>query len=178
IYKVETEARLPKSVARTASMGEVTQDKQTIRAHLLKHAMRLSKELITKRLTARQLTVFLTLKSSDKQAVTSELPYASADYFLLAREAGRALDALYDSDQLYRACGLIAGDIAIRQYGTFDLFQMADQQREEKHLKLLETMHIINHKHGDNVLSICGAMQKRKAEGVMGRFAYPVLECR
>jgi len=38
-------------------------------------------------------------------------------------------------------------------------------------------MHIINHKHGDNVIAICGAMQKRKAEGVMGRFAYPVLEC-
>jgi len=177
IYKVETEAKLPKSVARTASLGEITQDKQTIRAHLLKHAMRLSKELITKRLTVRQLTVFLTLKSFDKQATTSELPYPSADYFLLASEAGRALDTLYDPGQFYRACGLIADDIAIRQSGSFDLFQMAEQQREEKHLKLLETMHTINHKHGDNVIAICGAMQKRKAEGVMGRFAYPVLEC-
>ena len=177
IYKVEIEARMPKSVARTASMGEVTQDKQTIHAHLLKHAMRLSKELITKRLASGQLTVFLTLKSFDKQASTSELPYPSADYFLLASEAGRALDTLYDPDQFYRACGLIAGDIAVRQSGSFDLFQMADQQREEKPLKLLETMHIINHKHGDNVIAICGAMQKRKTEGVMGRFAYPVLEC-
>src|SRR3989338_4525404 len=90
IYKIETEAKLPKSVARTASMGEVTQDKQTIYAHLLNHAMRLSKELITKRLTARQLTVSLTLKSFDKQADTSDLPYPSADYFFLASEAGRA----------------------------------------------------------------------------------------
>jgi len=177
IFKVETEAKLPKSVARTASMGEVTQDKQTIRAHLLKHAMRLSKELITKRLTVRQLTVFLTLKSFDKQTSTSELPYPSADYFLLASEAGRVLDGLYDPDCHYRACGLIANDIAIRQSGSFDLFQMAEQQREEKHLKLLEALHAINRKHGDNVLSICGARQKRKAGGAMGRFSYPVLEC-
>lgn len=145
--------------------------------HLLNHAMRLSKELITKRLTARQLTVFLTLKSFDKQASTSELPYPSADYFLLASEACRALDTLYDPNQFYRACGLIASDIAVRQSGNFDLFQMAEQQREEKHLKLLETLHAINRKHGDNVLSICGAMQKRKAGGAMGRFVYPVLEC-
>jgi len=177
IYKVETEAKLPKSVTRTASLGEVTQDKQTIRAHLLKHAMRLSKELITRRLTSRQLTVFLTLKSFDKQASTSDLPYPSADYFLLASEAGRVLDGLYDPDCHYRACGLIANDIAIRQSGSFDLFQMAEQQREEKHLKLLEALHAINRKHGDNVLSICGARQKRKAGGAMGRFAYPVLEC-
>ena len=177
IYKVETEAKLPKSVTRTASLGEVTQDKQTIRAHLLKHAMRLSKELITRRLTSRQLTVFLTLKSFDKQASTSDLPYPSADYFLLASEAGRVLDGLYDPDCHYRACGLIANDIAIRQSGSFDLFQMAEQQREEKHLKLLEALHAINRKHGDNVLSICGARQKRKAGGAMGRFSYPVLEC-
>lgn len=177
IYKVETEARMPKSVARTASMGEITQDKQAIHAHLLSHAMRLSKELITKRLTAGQLTVFLTLKSFDKQACTSDLSYPSADYFLLASEAGRTLDTLYDPDQFYRACGLIASDIAARQSGSFDLFQMSEQQREEKHLRLLETLHAINRKHGDNVLSICGARQKRSAGGAMGRFVYPVLEC-
>ena len=177
LYKIEAEAKLPKSVARTASLGEVTQDKQTIRAHLLGHAMRLSKELITRRLAARQLTVFLTLKSFDKQASTSDLPYPSADYFLLASEAGRVLDDLYDPDCHYRACGLIASDIAIRQSGSFDMFQMAEQQREEKHLRLLETLHAINHKHGDNVLSICGSIQKRRAGGAMRRFVYPVLEC-
>ena len=177
LYKVETEAKLPKSVARTASLGEVTQDRQTIHAHLLNHAMRLSRELITKRLTAGQLTVFLTMKSFDKQACTSDLPYPSADYFLLASEAGRALDGLYDADCHYRACGLIASDIAIRQSGSFDLFQMAEQQQEEKHLQLLETLHAINRKYGANVLSVCGAMQKRRAGGEMGRFEYPVLEC-
>lgn len=173
IYKVETEARLPKCVARTASLGEVTQDRAIIQAHLYGHAMRLSRELITKRLTAGQLTVFLTMKSFDKQSITSRLPYPSADYFLLAKEAKVALDALYDCGQLYRACGLIAGDIIIRQYGGFDLFQMADQQREEKHLKLLNVVHAANRKYGGGMLSICGAMQKHKA----GRFAYPVLEC-
>ncbi len=159
LYKVETEARLPKSVARTASMGQPTQDQAIIRAHLARHAMRLSKALMDKRLTARRLTVFLTLKSFDQQAVTTALPYPTADYFLLMAEANRAVDGLFDPGQIYRACGLIATDIAVRQAGNFDLFQQAERQREDKHLQLLEAVHRVNRKYGDNMLAMCGALK-------------------
>ncbi len=147
-----------------------------IRAHLMRHAMRLSKELMQKRLTARRLTVFLTLKSFDPQAVTAELPYSSADYFMLMDEAGRALDKLFDPERIYRACGLVATDIAVRQSGDFDLFRRAEQQHEDKHLQLLQAMHRINHKYGDNMLSVCGAFKSgSRAAGT--RFNYPMLEC-
>ncbi len=176
LYKVETAARLPKSVFRTASMGQLTQDQTVIRAHLMRHAMRLSKELMQKRLTASRLTVFLTLKSFDPQAVTAELPYPTADYFMLMDEVGRALDKLFDPEQIYRACGLVATDIAVRQSGDFDLFRRAEQQHEDKHLQLLQTMHCINHKYGDNMLSVCGAFKSgSRAAGT--RFNYPMLEC-
>ena len=176
LYKVETEPKLPKSVARTASMGQLTQDHTTIRAHLGQHAMRLSKTLMEKRLTAKRLTVFLTLKSFDQQAATTQLPYPTADYFLLMAEAGRAVDGLFDPLQTYRACGLVATDIAIRHAGNFDLFQQVEQQREDKHLQLLAAMHRVNHKYGDNVLAICGTARAVSKVNRM-RFGYPVLEC-
>ena len=176
LYPVVTEPKLPKSVARTASMGQPTQDQAIIRAHLGRHAMRLSKELIEKRLTAKQLTTFVTLKSFDKQAVTTELPYPTADYFLLIKEAGRAVDKLFDPTRIYRACGLIATDITVRQAGDFDLFHQAERQQEDKHLKLLQTLHQVNHKYGNNVLLMCSAL-KASSKVAAARFNYPLLEC-
>ncbi|MBI5659625.1 MAG: DNA polymerase IV [Nitrosomonadales bacterium] len=176
VYRVEPEAGLPKSVARTASMGQVTGDKATIHAHLIHHAMRLSGALMEKRITAKHLTVFLALKSFAKQAITSELPYPTADYFLLAKQAGKALDDMFDPGQRYRACGLIATGIAIRQAGNFDLFQQAEQRQEEKHLKLLETLHNVNQKFGSNTMTVCASL-KLAGKGNHARFNYPMLEC-
>lgn len=129
-----------------------------------------------KRLSAKRLTVFLTLKSFDQQAATTALPYPTADYFLLVAEAGRAVDGLFDPTQLYRACGLIATDITLRQAGSFDLFQQAERQHEDKHLQLLEAMHRVNHKYGDNVLAMCGA-EKLGSKVRRARFGYPLMEC-
>ena len=138
--------------------------------------MRLSKALMDKRLTARRLTVFLTLKSFDQQAATTELPYPTADYFVLMAEANKAVDGLFDASRVYRACGLIAMDIAVRQAGTFDLFQQAERQREDKHLQLLEAVHRVNRKYGDNVLAMCGAAKPGRKVS-RARFNYPIMEC-
>lgn len=176
IYRVEADPRLPKSVARTASMGQVTGSKATVRAHLLHHAMRLSGALMEKRITAGHLTVFLALKSFDRQAITSELPYPTADYFLLAKQAGESLDKLFDPARQYRACGLIATNIAIRRAESFGLFQQAEQPREEKHLKLLEALHGVNRKYGSNTMTVCASF-KPAGKKNRARFCYPVLEC-
>lgn len=176
VYRVEPEAGLPKSVARTASMGQITGDKAIVHAHLVHHAMRLSGALMEKRITAKYLTVFLALKSFDKQATTSELPYPTADYFLLAKRAGEALDKLFDPGLQYRACGLVATGIAIRQAGSFDMFQQAEQRQEERHLKLLEVLHSVNRKYGSNTITVCASLQPH-GKGNRARFSYPVLEC-
>ena len=142
--------------------------------------MRLSKELIEKRLTTRNLIVMLTLKSFEKQLTSASLSHPTADYFLLADAAGRALQEMFDLAQSYRACGLIATEIAPVRSDDFDLFQQSERLREEKHLKLLQAVHGLNQKYGDNVISIAAAMQppsgnKGSPRGV--RFNYPMLEC-
>lgn len=158
VYRVEAEPKLPKSLARTASLGQLTQDHTIIRAHLARHAMRLSKALMDKRLVARRLTVFITLKSFDPQAVTIELAYPTADYFLLIAEASKVVDRLFDPLQIYRACGLIASNLSVRQVTNFDLFQREEQQREDKHRRLLEAVHLVNHKYGESMLSMGSAI--------------------
>ena len=176
VYQVEAELKLPKSIARTASLGQITQDKAIIYAHLTRHAMRLSKELIEKRLASKRLTVFLTLKSFDRQATTVHLPYPTADYFLLMEEMSKMVEHLFDLSQMYRACGIVATDIDIRQSGSFDMFQQAEQQLEDKHLKLLKTVHRVNQKYGTDMLFICSAIKKTEQMKHM-RFKYPMLEC-
>ena len=185
LYPVVTECRMPKSVARTASMGQLTQDRAIIRMHLARHTMRLSKALMEKRLTARRLTVFLTLESFEQQAFTAELPYPTADYFLLMAQVSSALQGLFDPLRVYRACGLIATDINIRHAAHFGLFQQTERQHEDKHRQLLETMHCVNHKYGNNVLVMCGSLKPagKAASAKMAafckgaRFAYPMMEC-
>lgn len=176
VFKVETVPRLPQSVARTASLGQVTQDKVMVRAHLMRHAMRLSRELIEQRLTARQLTVFLTLKSFERRAVAVTLPHPTADYFLLMEEVNKVLAHLFDPAQVYRACGLVTTEIAVRGTGNFDLFQQAEEQREEKHLKLLHTVRDVNRKFGGDAVSIC-AMARPTRPTPLARFSYPLMEC-
>jgi DNA polymerase V len=176
LYGVESDARLPQSVARTASLGTLTQDRETIRAHLMRHALRLSRELIEKRLTAQQLTLFLTLKSFDKRAQTRALGYPTADYFVLMQEAGSMLDALYDPAQACRACGLVATGIAPRAAAVYDLFQQNELKVEERHVQLLETVYAINAAYGAGSVGICG-MAEGWGEKRGQRFCYPVLEC-
>lgn len=176
VYRVELGAGLPQSVARTASLGRVTGDKAVVHAHLVHHAMRLSGALMEKRITAKYLTVFLVLKSFGKQGFTAELPYPTADYFLLAQQAGAALDALFDPARQYRACGLVATGIAARQTASSDLFRQVEQRREEKHLKLLEVLHGVNRKFGKNTLTVCVPFNRGRT-GARARFGYPLLEC-
>jgi len=52
VYPLETGASQPKSIARTASLGEVTRDRRLIASHLSYHTMRLVSALVAKRLTA------------------------------------------------------------------------------------------------------------------------------
>ena len=86
------------------------------------------------------------------------------------------VEHLFDSSQMYRACGMVATDIDIRQSGSFDMFQQAEQQLEDKHLKLLKTVHKVNQKYGTDMLFICSALKKTEQMKHM-RFKYPMLEC-
>src|SRR5208282_5062732 len=109
---LELQPKLPKSIARTASMGEITSDRDRIAAHLARHVTRLATELVTKRYLAARIVFYLELRTFESFGAECRLQYPTASYITLSHAAQQALDQLYAPASLYRACGVIACEIS------------------------------------------------------------------
>lgn len=173
VFPLELVLKLPKSIARTASLGEVTQSHETLIAHLLHHTTRLAVELIIKRYAASRLTVSLQLESFEGLGVEVRLAYPTSNYFTLAKAARRAFEALYRPGALYRACGVILTHISSTLGETQDLFGV--MARDARQGSLFETVDAINRKHGAGTLKIASALPIRRAERAR-RLRYPLFD--
>jgi DNA polymerase-4/DNA polymerase V len=172
-FPLELVPKLPKSIARTASLGEVTEDRETLIAHLTHHLTRLAVELITKRYATTRLTVSLQRKSFEGQGVEVRLPYPTANYFTLAKAARRAFEALYRPGVPYRACGVILTHISSNVGETQDLFGVVEKDARQG--QLFETVDAINRKHGAGTLRLASALPVRHIERAR-RLRYPLFE--
>ncbi len=103
VFPLELEPKLPKSIARTASMGEVTSNRDKLAAHLANHATRLATELVTKRYLAGRVVFYLELRTFESFGAECRFQYPTAIYFTLAGAAQWALDQLYKPGSRYRA---------------------------------------------------------------------------
>jgi len=172
VLPLELKPGLPKSVARTASMGQVTQDRNLVMAHLSGHVMRLVSELVAKHLLTRRLYLFLTLASFERcgTALSLEVPTNSLKRVMNAVKSG--LFRLFRSGQTYRACGVVASDISSAMTATNDLFGlMASDSRQAQ---LMLTVNAINRKYGNRTLSLAAASRIKKKSSQL-RFHYPLL---
>jgi len=173
VFALELVPKLPKSVARTASMGEISACRETLTGHLTHHITRLATELLRKRLAASRLTVFLTLKSFDKSGLEIRLDHPTANYFALSRAAGEAFERLFQPGQLYRGCGVVASDIVSAANIERDLFGVVDT--DERQGRLLETMDAINRKFGNGTMRMLAAVPTRR-KSREERFQLPLFE--
>jgi len=170
---LELYAKLPKSIARTASLGEVTSEKQIIYSHLIHHSVRLTTELVTKMLLAKQVTVFLRLKNFNSVSSKIELDFPTNNYFYLSRHIQNAMDELYHSDEKYLACGVIAGKISRGEESQPDLF--GHMKRDAKQASLFLIVDDINKRYGMSTVGMAAAKKvsnKRK----FPRFIYPLIQ--
>lgn len=173
VFALELEPRLPKSIARTASLGEITASRETLAAHLTHHTTRVATELVMKRYMAAKLAVFLRLKSFDSASVEIRLDYPTASYFVLSRAVQAALDRLYQPGQLYRGCGVVASEISFAASVTHDLFGVMEQDGRQG--TLLETMDAINGKYGTGTVRMLASLPLKKHEKDR-LFNYPLFE--
>ena len=173
VYPLDLLPALPKSIARTASMGEISSDKSVLAAHLTHHTTRLATELITRRYAAGRICLFLTLQSFDKVDAEVRFDPPTANYFAISPMVQAMLDRLFQSDQRYRACGVIATDIAPAASVMPDLFGRVEQ--DERQGKLLETVDRINRKYGKGTLQMCAASSLR-ATNRGERFQLPLFD--
>jgi len=170
IYPMELDPAPPKSIARTASLGCVSNDRSMITAHLGYHTMKLVSALVAKRLTAASLTVFLRLRSFEPVARRVRIT-ASNEWQELNNIVRGQLDILYDPHQEYRACGVVASRLA-PDVGQMNLF--TDNRHHQRQLSLIDTLSTINNRYGAGTLWPAAARKPKKTQSIL-RFKYPLL---
>jgi DNA polymerase V len=175
IFPLELAARVPKSVARTASLGRVSTQRDFIAAHLTHHTTRLVTELVSKRYLAQRLTVFLTLKSFASQAIETRFAVPNANVFDFSRAVRDAFARLYRSGERYRGCGVIATEIRPAVERSLDLFEKV--RNDERKERLMHTVDTLNKKYGNHTILMLAAapvVKRKKAS----RFRLPMFEVR
>jgi DNA polymerase-4/DNA polymerase V len=168
VFAPELQPPMPKSIARTASLGAVSMDRRLIAAHLSYHTTRVVSELVRRHLTTSRLTVFLRLKSFEAVARKLRMNPCN-DLGRLNRAVTSLLGEIFVRGEQYRACGVIASQL-MPDAGQGDLFAL--RANTGRQLKLIQTMDAINRKYGAQTVKPARAMRKSR-HGI--RFKYPLL---
>jgi len=172
VMGLELHAQTPKSVARTASMGEVTSNRKTIVSHLTRHTTRLATELVTKKLLTKRITIFLRMKEFNSVSAKTDFEYPTNNYFRLSHAVQKMVTELYQPDELYRACGIVAEKISKAEETQPDLF--GHMKADAKQAGLLLTVDRINKRYGHESVKMAGAFSKPEL-GRNVRFNYPLI---
>ncbi|MBN4073620.1 DNA polymerase IV [Mariprofundus ferrooxydans] len=172
VMGLELHAQLPKSIARTSSMGEVTSDRKTIVSHLIRHTSRLATELVTKNLLTKRITIFLKMKELNSISSKTDFEYPTNNYFRLNQAVRDMLAELYKPDELYRACGIVAEKITCAEKTMPDLF--GRMEKDAKQAGLFLTVDRINKTYGHSTIKMAGAFSPKQTRKSI-RFAYPLI---
>nr|WP_255461247.1 hypothetical protein [Mariprofundus sp. NF] len=169
---LETDPPLAKSIARTASMGEVTTSSQLVAAHLSYHTMRLVSDLVAKQLFTRRIHVFLTLATFEKRGADIRLDLPSSSLKRITAAVKEGFMKLFRAEESYRGCGIVATHISRAASATPDLFGLMHE--DDRQMDLMLTVNHINRKYGDRTISLA-AVRKIKQRQNRPRFQYPLL---
>jgi len=172
IIGLELHPQLPKSISRTASMGEVTSNRKTIVSHLVRHTFRLATELVTKKLMAKRITIFIKMKDFNSVSSKTDFGYPTNNYFRLSHAVRNMLDELYQTGELYRACGITAQQITRSEDAMPDLFGV--MKRDARQADIFLTVDRINKRYGHGTVKMAGAFSKPES-GIKVRFMYPLI---
>lgn len=175
VFALETGERLPRSMARTASLGWRTRDGHIVRAHLLHHAFRLSMDMLARGLTCDRVRVMLRL--GDFRRIHADVPLETRGqgYELVSRAAIRGLRELWRgvaarSDEV-GACGVIALRLQWKNPAQGSLLP----EEYDNLLPLWRAVRDINQKHGRGTIQPAGAIEP-KPRTDRPRFRYPVIK--
>jgi len=175
VFALVTGETLPKSMARTASLGGRTRERREVAAHLSHHAFRLAMDLQARGLRARLLRIMLRLGNFER--IHADVPLAgNADYAQLVRAAMRGLDGLWQTDMEVSGCGVIAARLQWVHGPQGDLFDT--DAVEAPLLPLWRAVARINRRYGRCAVQPAAAVAVPKRASSQPRFRYPVLEGR
>ncbi len=168
VFRLELHPPQPKSISRTASLGQVTRDGALIHQHLIFHATRITTELVRQQLTTSAITVFLRLKSFEavNRSVTIS---ATCDFSRINSIVITLFNQLFEPGHEYRACGIVAHKLHNNPLQGELFNNVADTGKQ---LELVRVINTINRKYGAQTIKATAALQKSRQPR---RFVYPVL---
>lgn len=164
---------LPKSVARTASLGRISTERGVLAAHLAHHATQLTSELVAKGLLARRISVFLTLSSFETMGMDIGLGHPTNSLKRLSDAVRQAFCALHREGVPYRGCGVVATHLSRAAAATEDLFGC--MREDTRQARLMLAVNAINRKYGRNTLH---TLADTTRSSTAPRFNYPLLMAR
>jgi DNA polymerase V len=176
VYGIVTEEPLPKSVARTSAMGEVTTERTRIMAWLAHHAHRLVDELVAKKLLAQRIGVFLQTTSFEQVGIEVRLPNPTNSIRRITEAVGQACQALHEPGTPYRGSGIVATHIVAEHSATPDLF--GEMAADAKQRELMLVMNEINRRFGSHAVTSAHAATLGKRQAGVVHFKYPLFTAR
>jgi len=168
VFPLELHPPMPKTIARTASLGAVSHNKALIERHLTYHTTRVVTELVRQQLTTSLVSVFIRLKSFEAVGHKVRITPTN-DYSNIIRIVLSIFKHLFKHGEQYRACGVIASAITPdTQQGN--LFTASLQTN--KQLTMTKVMDDINTRFGSQVLRPANSLKKERSKV---KFQYPLL---
>lgn len=156
INPVDYENSLPKSISRTLSFREFTQDKSVIKSALNNHLHEVCAKLRNHNLTSQMITVML--RTKDFRIFTSKVslnePFNSE--FEVNQKMYALFDEIYTEGVIYRSSGVILSKIEPKKEAQLGLFTA---EEKEKSKKLSKAWDNIEKKFGTGTLKI-GTVKK------------------
>jgi len=172
VLPIDPEPPLPKSMARTASIGSVTGSRQILSGHLGYHVMRLVAELVSRGLLAARLYLFLTLESFERRGLELRPEVPTDSLKRINHLVQQGLERLFVLGERYRGCGVVANHLQVAASVTPDLFGMMQADRRQH--RMMQTVSAINRRYGRMTIAPAPVLAvKQQPRGL--RFCYPLL---
>ena len=175
VLKLESEPPLPKSMAKTASMGHASDKRRIIAAYLGYHALRLVADLVAKQLLASRLYLFLTLESFERRGLALHLDLPTNSLKRINAAVHQAFAELFVAGEAYRGCGVVATGLQRERQAQPDLFGLMRGDLRQQQLML--TVNAINRRFGGQAISTAQVRRIRGRRAGL-RFCYPLLVAR
>jgi len=181
LFGIELHPPLPKSMARTASMGERTSDIRLLRAHLSQHCFRLGMDMVARGLLAQRFTVMLRLGNFERIGHSERLPQPTQHLHAIQRTASRLLDGLCCPDMVFNGCGIVATRITPIGYAQAELFA-GDGDRNDREiadLPLWRAMQQMRSRFGNGIIRPANTLLRPPVPRPRNhRFGYPLFVCK
>lgn len=158
VSAVEYENSLPKSISRTRSFREFTEDKSVIKNALNSHLHEACSELRRYNLTAKHLSIML--RTKDFKIFTNKISLDEPidSEFEINRKIYTLFDEIYIKGIIYRSSGVILSRVEPKKETQLGLF---GAEKKEKSKKLSKAWDKIEQKFGTGALKI-GVVEKKE----------------